>query len=87
MLVEILQELPYMKARKVISGLLVGILVLTVNCGEEDFGLIVCDKCPDVTPWSVWSIDLRHPCFPTKQECQVWADGQLMGSECMKCNK
>lgn len=57
------------------------------TCGSDEDWLIVCDSCPSSTPWSVWSIDLRHPCFETKAECEAWAEGTLpVGWECEKCD-
>jgi hypothetical protein len=57
------------------------------RCGDDPYDIIVCNSCPSSKPWSLWSIDLRHPCFETKSECQTWAEGQYFDPECQICNK
>ena len=75
-----------MKNIRVTIILFVSIFFLS-TCGSDEDWLIVCDSCPSSKPWSVWSIDLRHPCFETKAECEAWAEGTLpVGWECEKCD-
>lgn len=60
---------------------------LISNCSGDYGDLIVCNSCPNVSPWSVWSLDLSNPCFKTKAECEAWAKVTLPdGSKCRMCN-
>lgn len=62
-------------------------MLFFARCGKDSYDIVVCDSCPSSKPWSLWSIDLRHPCFETKSECQTWAEGLYFDPECQKCDK